>query len=76
MQHCSRVIHYQLGFEKFDFHSLRHTHTSMLLEAGANPKDVQHRLGHKNINVTMQIYTHVTKKMQDNTIKILDSIFK
>lgn len=74
-QHCCRIIHYQLGYEKFDFHSLRHTHTTMLLENGANPKDVQLRLGHKNIAVTLQVYTHVTNKMKDTTNTILNSIF-
>ena len=75
MQHAGRVIHYQLGIKEYDYHSLRHTHATMLLEAGANPKDVQHRLGHKNIDVTLQIYTHVTEKMQDQTISILDNLF-
>lgn len=76
MMHCSRVIHYELGYMEFDFHSLRHTHATMLLENGANPKDVQHRLGHKNINITLQIYAHVTEKIQNNTINILDSILE
>ena len=30
----SRIIHYRLGLEKFDYHSLRHTHATMLIEAG------------------------------------------
>ena len=46
----------------------------MLLEAGANPKDVQHRLGHKNIEETLQIYTHVTEKMQDQSVNILNNL--
>lgn len=74
MQHLGRVVHYQLGFKEFDYHSLRHTHATMLLEAGANPKDVQQRLGHKNIEVTLQIYAHVTLKMQNDTIDILENI--
>jgi integrase len=73
-QHLGRVIHYQLGFKDFDYHSLRHTHVTILLEAGANPIDVQHRLGHKNIEETLQIYAHVTPKMQDDTIKILETL--
>ena len=73
MQHASRIIHYKLNIKTFDFHSLRHTHATMLLEAGANPKDVQHRLGHKNIEETLQIYTHVTEKMQEQTVNILNS---
>lgn len=74
MQHCSHIIHTELAFPEFDFHSLRHTHATMLLEKGANPKDVQVRLGHKNIDVTLQIYAHVTEKMSEQTIKILDQI--
>ena len=74
MQHCSRVIHYDMGYKSFDFHSLRHTHTTMLLENGANIKDVQHRLGHKNIQVTLQIYAHLTEKMENRTIEILNQI--
>ncbi len=71
-QHLGRVIHYELGFKQWDFHSLRHTHTTVLIEAGANIKDVQNRLGHKNIGVTLQIYTHVTEKMQNDTVLILE----
>lgn len=74
MQHCSRVIHYELGYMNFDFHSLRHTHTTMLLEIGANIKDVQHRLGHKNIQVTLEIYTHLTESMQDRSVEILNQL--
>lgn len=74
MQHCSRIIHYQMGCEDFDYHSLRHTHATMLLENGANPKDVQVRMGHKNIEETLQIYVHVTSKMQDKSVDILEKI--
>lgn len=75
-QHLGRIVHYKLGYKEFDFHSLRHTHATILLEAGANPKDVQDRLGHKSIEITMQIYAHVTLKMQNDTISILESIPK
>lgn len=74
LQHCSSVIHHKLGIQNFDYHSLRHTHATILLENGADIKDVQHRLGHKNIQVTLQIYAHVTEKMQDKTIQILEDI--
>ena len=43
MQHCFRIIHYKLGYKELDYHSLRHTHTTMLLSSGANIKDVQER---------------------------------
>ena len=73
MQHVSRVATRELGFEKFDYHSLRHTHATMLAELGASPKYVQHRLGHKNIQVTMNIYQHLTDKMSEEGAKLLDT---
>lgn len=45
-------------------HGFRHTHASLLFEAGASIKQVQERLGHTNINTTLEIYTHVTKKAE------------
>ena len=74
MQHTSKVIHKELGIEHFDYHSLRHTHATMLLEAGADIKDVQKRLGHKNIKMTLEIYSHATQKMEDRTVSILENI--
>lgn len=73
MQHASRVIH--KTYPEFDFHSLRHTHCTMLLEAGLPIKYVQKRLGHKNIEVTMNIYNHLTENQASASKEKLDSIF-
>lgn len=43
-------------------HGLRHTHCSLLFEAGATIKEVQERLGHGDVQTTMNIYAHVTEK--------------
>lgn len=75
MQHTSHIIHTKLNYPEFDFHSLRHTHCSMLLEAGASPKYVQERLGHKNIQVTMQIYQHLTEGMTKQGDDILNQLY-
>lgn len=48
-------------------HGLRHTHASLLFEAGATIKEVQERLGHSDIKMTMNIYTHVTKTVKEQT---------
>lgn len=48
-------------------HGLRHTHASLLFEAGASIKEVQERLGHSDIQMTMNIYTHVTKTIKEKT---------
>ena len=61
--------------EDFTFHSLRHTHATLLLKQGVNPKIVQERLGHSSIKMTMDIYSHVLPDMQNVAIKALDIIF-
>ena len=40
------------------FHGLRHTYASVLIENGENPKTVQHNLGHADVALTLQIYSH------------------
>lgn len=75
MQHTSMIIHTQLGCEDFDFHSLRHTHATNLAEAGANPKYVQARLGHKNIQVTMQVYQHTSDTIIEQGNNVLRNMY-
>ena len=75
MQHTSSVIHNQLGFPEFDFHSLRHTHCTMLLDNGADPKYVQTRLGHKSVQITLDIYQHLTQKTKKTCDSILNNIY-
>lgn len=48
-------------------HGFRHSHASLLFEAGLDVKSVQDRLGHSDVQTTLQIYTHVTEKMKNNS---------
>jgi integrase len=48
-------------------HALRHTHASLLFEAGVDIKDVSERLGHSDIQTTLNIYTHVTEERKKQT---------
>ncbi|MFP3420622.1 site-specific integrase [Bacillus sp. SIMBA_154] len=54
-------------------HGFRHTHASILFEAGATVKEVQVRLGHRDIKTTMNIYTHVTKTVKERTAELFQS---
>ncbi|WP_200778266.1 site-specific integrase, partial [Enterococcus faecium] len=48
-------------------HGFRHTHASLLLEAGESVKVVQQRLGHENSKVTLDIYAHITNNATKKT---------
>ena len=71
-KYASRVINYNLGIT-FNYHSLRHTHATTLIENGAEIKDVQVRLGHANIETTYNTYVHHTEKMSHNSVEIFEN---
>ncbi len=70
-KYCARVIHKELLLA-FDYHSLRHTHATLLIESGANIKDVQTRLGHTNIQTTLQTYVHDTEAMSTQSVELFE----
>ena len=57
-------------------HDLRHSHATALIQAGVSPKVVQQRLGHADVSITLNTYTHVLPGMdQEAAAKIDDLIF-
>lgn len=71
-KYASKVINYSLGIT-FNYHSLRHTHATTLIENGAEIKDVQVRLGHAHIETTYDTYVHHTEKMSNNSVEIFEN---
>ena len=57
---------------KITTHGFRHTHASLLYEAGNNPKIIQVRLGHSHYSETMNTYTHVSEQAKDGSIDKLE----
>jgi integrase len=57
------------------FHDLRHSAATILLSMGVHPKIVQELLGHSNISMTMDIYSHVLPSMQQEAMDRLDDLF-
>ena len=60
--------------ETVTFHDLRHTHATLLIEAGEHIKVVSSRLGHKSVAFTLDTYVHVTPKMASTTAERLDAV--
>jgi integrase len=58
------------------FHDLRHTSATLLLAAGVHPKVVQERLGHSQIGITLDTYSHVVPTMQLEAASKLDAMMR
>lgn len=57
------------------FHDFsRHTHTTLLLAAGVHPKVVQERLGHSQISLTLDTYSHVIPSLQKEAAEKIESL--
>lgn len=50
------------GVTNIGFHGFRHTHASLLLNSGIPYKELQHRLGHSTLSMTMDTYSHLSKE--------------
>lgn len=59
----------------FSCHSLRHTFTTRMCEAGVNVKVIQDALGHKDVSTTLNIYTDVTKELRKSEFEGLELQF-
>ena len=69
---CRTRVETRLRANHINFHSLRHTHATRLIEAGARPVDVAARLGHASVVTTEAVYTHDTAEMQAETARLID----
>lgn len=65
----------KLNFDKrVRFHDLRHTNATLLLSQGVDFKTIQTRLGHSDINITLNIYSHVNLEMQKKATEKLTNL--
>ena len=59
---------------KIRLHDLRHSNATALIQAGVSPKVVQQRLGHSDVNITLNTYTHVLPQMDMEAAEKLDEL--
>ena len=62
------------GLPLIRFHDLRHSHASLLVKCGIQPKIISRRLGHSNINITMDLYSHIYEDTDKAVAEIFDDI--
>jgi integrase len=65
----------QAGLPIIRFHDLRHSCATLLLSQGIHPSIVASMLGHSTIQVTLDVYSHVTPTMQKSATDALDRLF-
>ena len=60
------------GLRRIGLHTLRHTYTSMLINAGENVKYISRQLGHSSVQLTVDLYSHVFKETSSAAMRRLD----
>lgn len=71
-----RIYKNNPNLKQITIHGFRHTFATLMLQpdTGNTPKDVQKILGHSTIDMTLNIYTHESKKGQQNIIRSIDAL--
>ena len=64
------------GLPQLTFHGLRHAFATLGLKAGISPKVVSEALGHSNIGITLDTYSHVLPNMQTELSKAVANLLK
>lgn len=66
----------KVGIKRFSIHVLRHTFATRCIEAGMKPKTLQKILGHSSIQITMNLYVHVTEEEKQKEIELVAEALK
>ena len=72
LTHAFSKLARRIGLFGVRLHDLRHTHASLLLQQGVHPKIVSERLGHANIQITLDTYSHLLPGMQEAAADAFD----
>ena len=62
--------------KRIRLHDLRHSHASMLINAGVNPLALSKRLGHTRVDMTLNVYSHLYPAYDEKLMGILDDIYE
>ena len=62
------------GLTRMRFHDLRHSAATLLLGMGVHPKIVSELLGHTQIGITLDLYSHVTATMQRDAVRAFEGL--
>ena len=71
-----RLSYEALNLPPIHFHDLRHCHVELLNALEVNPKAISQRLGHSDVNVTLDTYTHLTPRIKQKVSMDLEKLYQ
>lgn len=72
----TRLLAKAAHLPRIRFHDLRHTRATHMLASGVHPKVAQERLGHSNVGITLDLYSHVLPGMQEDAAAKVDGVIR
>ena len=76
VSHAFAGVLRKAGLPPMPLHGLRHSHATLLLQAGTHPRVVMERLGHSSIRVTLDTYSHVVGGLQELAAQKFDDFIE
>ena len=70
-----RINENKIAFERFTPHCLRHTFATRAIEAGMKPQTLKAILGHTNLSMTMDLYSHVLPTTKAEEMELIAKVF-
>jgi integrase len=64
----------EAGLPHIRIHDFRHSHASLLVNNGINIQEVARRLGHSNVNITWQTYSHLYPREEERAVEVLNGV--
>lgn len=74
IENANKLYGQRAGVKHITIHEFRHSHASLLCNAGVNIKEIARRLGHANVEITLKTYSHLYPKEEERAVAVLDTI--
>lgn len=74
IENANKLYGQLAGVKHITIHEFRHSHASLLCNAGVNIKEIARRLGHSNVEITLKTYSHLYQKEEERAVAVLNKI--
>lgn len=74
IENANKLYGQLAGVKHITIHEFRHSHASLLCNAGVNIKEIARRLGHSNVEITLKTYSHLYPKEEERAVAVLNQI--